>query len=69
MSDPVFRAREIIPNRFTLCVLAIERVRQLMRGARPRTERKWSSPVTTAIQEVAEHRLVEDERTGGYRLA
>lgn len=69
-SDPVFKARDIVPNRFVLCVVAIERVRQLMKGARPRTEKKWNSAVTTALQEVADRRVVQEEKDGHrFKLA
>lgn len=55
--DPVFVAKERVPNRFLLCAVAFERSKQLIKGARPRTERKFYSSVTTGLQEIAEERL------------
>lgn len=65
--DPVFAAKDKVPNRFLLCVIAFERSKQLIKGARSRTDRKHGSMVTTALQEVAEGRIVPapDERHWG----
>ena len=52
--DPVFRAKDAISNRFLLCVVTFERAKQLIRGARPRTEGKMKSPITTALAEIAD---------------
>ena len=68
VSDPVFVAKEKVPNRFLLCVVAFERSKQLIKGARPRTERRFQSPVTTALQELAEERL-EPGEGNGWRFA
>lgn len=62
--DPVFEAKDRIQNRFLLSVVAFERAKQLIRGGRPRTEKRYNSPVTTAIQEIAEGRIVEQEGEG-----
>jgi DNA-directed RNA polymerase omega subunit len=56
-ADPVFVAKEKVPNRFLLCAVAFERTKQLIKGARPRTERKFHSTVTTALEEIAEERV------------
>ena len=55
--DPVFVAKEKVPNRFLLCAVAFERTKQLIKGARPRTDRKFYSTVTTALEEIAEERV------------
>ena len=55
--DPVFVAKEKVPNRFMLCAVAFERTKQLIKGARPRTERKSNSCVTTALDEIAHERV------------
>jgi DNA-directed RNA polymerase omega subunit len=55
--DPVFQAKERIQNRFQLCVVTFERAKQLIRGARPRTEKRFNSPVTTALEEIATERI------------
>jgi DNA-directed RNA polymerase subunit K/omega len=60
-SDPVFVAKDKVPNRFLLCVVAFERSKQLIKGARPRTEKRFQSPVTTALQEMAEERILPGE--------
>ena len=53
-TDPVFVAKEKVLNRFILSCVAFERSKQLIKGARARTEKKFYSPVTTALQEIAE---------------
>lgn len=58
-SDPVFVAKEKVLNRFLLSVVAFERSKQLIKGARPRTDKKFASNVTTALQEIAEGRVSE----------
>lgn len=60
-ADPVFGARERIHNRFLLSVLTFERAKQLIRGARPRTEKRFVNCVTTAVAEIAEGHVVIDE--------
>ncbi len=57
MVDPVFVAKEKVLNRFLLCAVAFERSKQLTKGARPRTDRRYHSNVTTALQEIAEERI------------
>jgi len=52
-SDPVFRAQKVVPNRFLLSVLTFERAKQLIRGARGRSDRRYSHPVTNAVEEIA----------------
>ena len=69
MIDPVFRAKEKVPNRFLLCVVAFERSKQLIKGARPRTERRSPSPVTTALQEIAESRIAQGDSPAAWKLA
>ena len=66
--DPVFIAKEKVPNRFLLCVVAFERAKQLIKGARPRTDRKYHSPVTMALDEIAEDRVVP-AGDGTWKLA
>jgi DNA-directed RNA polymerase subunit K/omega len=66
--DPVFKAREILPNRFQLCVVAFERTKQLLKGAKPRAHRKWASHVSTALQEIAESRIVPGETANDFKL-
>ena len=56
--DPVFVAKEKVLNRFLLSVVAFERSKQLIKGARPRTERKSPSNVTMALQEIAEGHVI-----------
>ena len=70
-ADPVYQARERIPNRFLLSVLTFERAKQLIRGARPRTDRRFFNPVTTAVQEIAEGHVAppEEEGSSHWRLA
>ena len=63
--DPVFKAKEQVLNRFLLCVVTIERAKQLTRGARSRVEAKYNSPVLTALGEVAEGRIEEPAIEGG----
>ena len=63
-SDPVFVAKDKVPNRFMLCVVAFERAKQLIKGARPRTDRRFHSHVTTALQELAEQRITPGEGSG-----
>ena len=68
MVDPVFAAKEKVLNRFLLCAIAIERSKQLTKGARPRTERSHHSCVTTALQEIAEERIVPGEPGTAWHL-
>ena len=65
-TDPVYRAKERVPNRFLLSVLTFERAKQLIRGARPRTDRRFSNAVTTAVQEIGEGHVTatEGDETG-----
>lgn len=67
--DPVFDAKDTVANRFELCVLAFERAKQLIRGARPRTSRKYHNPVTTALAEIAEGKIAPPEAGDEWRLA
>jgi DNA-directed RNA polymerase subunit K/omega len=67
--DPVFKAKERFANRFMLCVVAFERSKQLIKGARARTERKHASPVTTALAEMAEGHVVPGGDAQPFRLA
>ena len=60
-SDPVFVAKERVLNRFLLCAVAFERSKQLIKGARPRTDRKYHSPVTIALQEIADERVAPND--------
>ena len=60
-TDPVFVAKEKVLNRFILSCVAFERSKQLIKGARPRTDKKFYSPVTTALQEIAEGRVSPTE--------
>ena len=66
--DPVFQAKESIENRFRLCVVTFERAKQLIKGARPRTERRFNSPVTTALEEIANGSVLPPESGDEWRL-
>jgi DNA-directed RNA polymerase subunit K/omega len=66
--DPVFKARDIFSNRFLLCVVAFERSKQLIRGARPRAERKHLSHVSTALQEIADGKILRTESSLSFKL-
>ena len=70
-SDPVFRAQMVVPNRFLLSVLTFERAKQLIRGARPRGERRYFHPVTNAVEEIATGhvRRVEEGDDQRWKLA
>ena len=59
VSDPVFVAKEKVLNRFLLSVVAFERSKQLIKGARSRTDKKFYSNASTALQEIAESRVVQ----------
>ncbi|MEM7246625.1 MAG: DNA-directed RNA polymerase subunit omega [Acidobacteriota bacterium] len=59
--DPVFDAKDVIGNRFMLSVVTFERAKQLIRGARPRTDHRFNSPVMTALAEIAEERVLQPQ--------
>ena len=61
VTDPVFVAKEKVLNRFMLSVVAFERSKQLIKGARSRTDKKFYSPVTTALQEIAEGHVIPSD--------
>lgn len=66
--DPVFEAKKRIVNRFELCVVTFERAKQLIKGARPRTEKRYNSPVTTALEEIATDTITPTEATAEWEL-
>ena len=66
--DPVFEAKHRILNRFALTVITIERSKQLIRGARTRTEAKHSSVVCTALAEIAEGVISPPDESGNCTL-
>ena len=50
---------EGIDNRYTLVVMASKRARQIAAGAAPKTSVKEESPVTLAVNEIAEGKVVK----------
>ena len=66
--DPVFDAKKRIVNRFELCVVTFERAKQLIKGARPRTEKRFNSPVTTALEEIATDTIKAPEAGSEWQL-
>lgn len=66
--DPVFDAKGRIENRFRLCVVTFERAKQLIKGARPRTDRRYNSPVMTALDEIALGRIKAPEAGEEWEL-
>ena len=66
--DPVFEAKKRILNRFELCVVTFERAKQLIKGARPRTDKRYNSPVTTALEEIATEAIKAPESGEEWQL-
>ena len=66
--DPVFEAKKRILNRFELCVVTFERAKQLIKGARPRTNKRFNSPVTTALEEIATEAIKAPETGEEWQL-
>ncbi len=66
--DPVFEAKKRILNRFELCVVTFERAKQLIKGARPRTDKRFNSPVTTALEEIATEAIKAPEAGEEWQL-
>jgi DNA-directed RNA polymerase omega subunit len=66
--DPVFEAKKRIQNRFELCVVTFERAKQLIKGARPRTDKRYNSPVTTALEEIATDTIKAPESGDEWQL-
>jgi len=54
---------KVVDNRFTLAVMTAKRARQIAAGDPPMTKVKEESPVTLAVNEIAERRVrkVEEE--------
>ena len=50
---------EGIDNRYTLVVMTSKRARQIAEGDTPRTKVKEESPVTLAVNEIAEGKVVK----------
>lgn len=50
---------EGIDNRYTLVVMASKRARQIAAGDEPMTKTKEESPVTLAVNEIAEGKVVK----------
>lgn len=54
---------EHVPNRFTLCLVAAERTKQLMKGARPLIDDdRANKEVVLALREIAASLVVADMR-------
>ncbi len=54
---------EQVPNRFTLCLVAAERTKQLMKGGRPLIEDdRANKEVVLALREIAASLVVADMR-------
>lgn len=52
---------EVVPNRFSLCLVTAERTKQLMKGARPLIEDDRSNKeVVTALREIAAEKVAVD---------
>ena len=54
------KALEKIPSRYELTVVAAERCKQLMNGARPLVDPKGDHPRKIALREIAEGKLVRE---------
>ncbi len=54
---------KVVDNRYTLAVMTAKRARQIAAGDPPMTKVKEESPVTLAVNEIAERRVrkVEEE--------
>lgn len=50
---------EGIDNRYTLVVMTAKRARQIAEGDEPKTKVKEESPVTLAVNEIAEGKVVK----------
>ena len=53
------KAMEKIPSRYELAVVAAERCKQLMNGARPLVEPRGDHPRKIALREIAEGKLIK----------
>lgn len=59
MQQPPLEAlRDKVDSRYTLVVCAAKRARQLLDGARPTVEVNSEKPVTIALQELVQDKLV-----------
>lgn len=62
---PLELLREKVDSRYTLVVCAAKRARQLLEGATPLVQVDSNKPVTIALHELAQDKLVwERTRTG-----
>ena len=50
---------EGIDNRYTLVIMTSKRARELASGAVPKTQVKEESPVTLAVNEIAEGKVIK----------
>ncbi len=44
-------------NRFALCLLAIQRAKQLLKGSQPVSAKKTNREIVTALREIAESKV------------
>ncbi len=52
---------EVVPNRFSLVLVAAERTKQLLQGAHPRINETDNKEVVTALREIAANHFSIDE--------
>lgn len=52
---------EVVPNRFSLVLVAAERTKQLLKGADPRISETDNKEVVTALREIAANHFSIDE--------
>lgn len=57
VEPPIASLLEKVDNRFTLCILAGKRTRQLIDGARRLTGCTSDNPITVAIHEINENKI------------
>lgn len=56
-----------VDSRYTLVVLAAKRARQLLDGAEAKVSVRTTKNVTKALAEVAEGRILYEQRKGGIK--
>ncbi len=52
---------EVVPNRFSLVLVAAERTKQLLKGAEPKINESDNKEVVTALREIAANHFKIDE--------
>ena len=68
MTDPSINTLlEKVNNRFTLCIIAGKRARQLVDGAHKLTKCKSENSVTIAVNEINENKITYEAATGDSR--